>query len=369
MVSLEGTKAEVEMLLQHPDPQVLDRIVKRANHWLAIQPGVRNVKDSQAKSTPQLVFSLKAEAAFLGFTPKMLSEQLGAAYASLEVDRFFRQSQLVKVNLKLPREHRNSRADFTQMVVFNDKNQIFPLLAIADVSSELVANSISRFDGRLTRSILLEMDTDQSSGEALYASFDRDFVTQMQQQYPDFRLVSAGQVEETQASKKRLEKCIYPSVFGYLRTVGDPAKTICSAIDYHGGYSVWHSRRYFGAYLAGISVSLYSWLGMLALSGVVVNDSLLIVSGYNDYRASGEESKEAIVKACSSRFRAIFLTTVTTFAGLYPLLNGESEQAQYLIPAAASMAYGLVFATLISLFLIPLLLLVSTDIRSFVCDK
>jgi len=369
IVSLDGTRAEVQMLLQHPDPQVLNRIVKQADQWLAVQPAVLNVKDSQAKSTPQLVFSLKAEAELFGITPKMLSEQLGAAYAGLEVDRFFRQSQLVKVNLKLAREHRNSRADFTNMVVFNDKNQAFPLLAIAEVNSTLVANSISRFDGRLTRSILLEVDTKQSSAEALYASFEREFVTQLQLQYPDFRIVSAGQVEETQASKKGLRNAFIIALLGIYVLLAIPLKQYAQPLIIMAAIPFGIVGAILGHIWLEISVSLYSWLGMLALSGVVVNDSLLIVSGYNDFRASGLGRKEAIVSASSSRFRAIFLTTVTTFAGLYPLLSGESEQAQYLIPAAASMAYGLVFATIITLFLIPLLLLVSNDIKAFVCER
>jgi multidrug efflux pump subunit AcrB len=118
-----------------------------------------------------------------------------------------------------------------------------------------------------------------------------------------------------------------------------------------------------------LTVSLYSFLGVLALSGVVVNDSLLIVTCYNEQRDLGLTKIEAITEACNSRFRAIFLTTVTTFAGLYPLLNESSEQAQYLIPAAVSLAYGLVFASLITLFLIPILLLVSADIKAYITQE
>lgn len=118
-----------------------------------------------------------------------------------------------------------------------------------------------------------------------------------------------------------------------------------------------------------LSVSLYSWLGILALSGIVVNDSLLIVTSYNEKLMETKSKLEAVVQACQGRFRAVFLTSVTTFAGLYPLLSETSEQAQYLIPAAASMAYGLLFATVITLFLIPVLLLVFTDIKRFITEK
>ena len=101
----------------------------------------------------------------------------------------------------------------------------------------------------------------------------------------------------------------------------------------------------------------------------MVNDSLLIVTSYNELRKKNNSQLTAIYQACQNRFRAIFLTTVTTFAGLYPLLSETSEQAQYLIPAAASMAYGLLFATLITLFLIPILLVVSTDFKKLLTEQ
>jgi multidrug efflux pump subunit AcrB len=101
---------------------------------------------------------------------------------------------------------------------------------------------------------------------------------------------------------------------------------------------------------------------MLTLAGVVVNDSLLIVNRFNDFREQNLTLIDAATEACLSRFRAIILTSVTTFAGLYPLLTETSEQAQYLIPVAASMAYGLLFATVISLLLIPVLLVICAEI-------
>ena len=118
----------------------------------------------------------------------------------------------------------------------------------------------------------------------------------------------------------------------------------------------------FGHYIAGIQLSVLSFFGMMALTGIVVNDSLVMMTRFNQLRDDGKSLDEALVDAGSSRFRAIFLTTVTTVGGLLPLLSETSEQAQYLIPAAVSLAYGEMFATAITLVLVPLLVRISGDI-------
>ena len=110
-------------------------------------------------------------------------------------------------------------------------------------------------------------------------------------------------------------------------------------------------------------MSLLSMNGILALSGVVVNDSLLLVSRFNELRRMGQGVQDAIVESCSSRLRAVLLTSVTTFAGLYPILGETSRQAQFLIPAAASLGYGILFATVITLLLIPALVLINEDAK------
>jgi multidrug efflux pump subunit AcrB len=117
-----------------------------------------------------------------------------------------------------------------------------------------------------------------------------------------------------------------------------------------------------GHWSNGLMLSILSLNGILALSGVVVNDSLLLVSRFNALRKEGMQLKEAVIEACTSRLRAVLLTSITTFVGLYPILGETSVQAQFLIPAAASLGYGILFATAITLLLIPALLLIYEDL-------
>ena len=370
MISLTGSgNNATSIVLQHPNKALLKEISQQAKHWLKQQVAITNIKEQQAKQLPQLAFSLKAQAQTLGLTHKMLAEQLAAAYGGLEVDRFYRDNQNIKVTLQLERALRDSRSDFSQMIIFNDRGKSFPLLAVADITPSYIDNSIQRVNGLLSRSLLLEIDKSITSPELLYQRFEQQFVQKTQVSYPQFNSKRSGQLAEAQSANNDLKTAfiiallaIYVLLALPLKRYGQPL-IIMAAIPFGLVGAV------LGHLYLGLSVSLYSWLGMLALSGVVVNDSLLIVNAYNQQRLQNTTNDTNLISdlcvACQGRFRAIFLTTVTTFCGLYPLLSAQSEQAQYLIPAATSMAYGLLFATLITLFLIPILLLISTDIKHF----
>jgi len=369
MVTENGTGTGTQIFFQHPDSRILDTIVKRAQHWLNNQQGIRNVKNDQANTMPQLMFTLKPEAQLHGITRKMLANQLAAAYGGLEVDRFYRNEHVVKVYLSFPRSLRDSRTDFSRMYIFNHKNEAIPLLAVADIKTDMVQNSVSRFNGANNRSLLIDVDKELSSPEDIFQILSKEFYREVGSQYPLLKIKRAGELQETVDTKSGLVTAfiialmaIYILLALPLKRYGQPL-LIMAAIPFGVVGAI------LGHLWLGLSLSLYSWLGILTLSGVVVNDSLLIVTGYNELRKTASSQLTAIYQACQNRFRAIFLTTVTTFAGLYPLLNETSEQAQYLIPAAASMAYGLLFATLITLFLIPILILVASDIKRFLTGK
>ena len=369
ITSIEGSGNGVEIILQHPDSKILALIVAEAKEWLGHHLGIRNVKETQANPTGQLMFTLKPEAQLFGITRKMLADQIASAYGGLEVDRFYRDEERVKVYLNLKRSLRDSRSDFSQLYIYNAKNEAIPLLAVANIKTSLVNNVVNRYDGFNTRSLLLDVDKGITSPELVYAALEQSFHGEMLSKYPLFTLKRAGELEETMETKSGLVTAFVIALMAIFVLLAIPLKRYGQPLIIMAAIPFGIVGALLGHQWLGLAVSLYSWLGMLTLSGVVVNDSLLIVSAYNDLNKEGTSKVNAICRACQSRFRAIFLTTITTFAGLYPLLNETSAQAQYLIPAAASMAYGLLFATIITLFLIPVLLLISADIKDFLTAK
>ena len=369
IVSLEGTGNATKIIFQHPDGKILADIVDEAKAWLSNQQGISNVKEKQANTMGQLMFTLKPEAQLFGITRKMLAEQVASAYGGLEVDRFYRNEHRVKVYLNFKRSLRDSRADFSQMYVFNGDNEAIPLLAIANIETSLVDNVVNRYDGLNSRSLLLDVDKTVTSPELIYLALEKKFYRKILNKYPLFTLKRAGELEETVETKNGLVTAFIIALMAIYVLLAIPLKRYGQPLIIMAAIPFGIVGAVLGHVWLGLAVSLYSWLGMLTLSGVVVNDSLLIVNAYNELNKQATSKLTAICRACQSRFRAIFLTTITTFAGLYPLLNETSEQAQYLIPAAASMAYGLLFATLITLFLIPVLLLICADIKEFLTAK
>ncbi|CAH9049673.1 Antibiotic efflux pump membrane transporter ArpB [Pseudoalteromonas holothuriae] len=365
-VSLEGTSAGTYIRLNHPDINKLNEISEFTKQWLTRQEGVNNVLEENLSAMPQLAFTLKPEAQLFGITHRMLSEQLATAYGGLELDRFYRDEHRVKLYLTFHQQMRDSRSDLNSLYIYNDKGQPIPLSAVADVETTTVNNTLTRFNGELTRSLKIDVDKSVISPEQLYTQLERIYNRSVKSQYPNAGLKRAGELEQTVESTKGLGVAftvaialIYVLLAIPLKRYGQPLLIVFSVPFGLVGAVLGHV-------WLGLSVSLYSWLGMLTLSGVVVNDSLLIVNRYNQLCHELDSKVDAVRQACLDRFRAIFLTTITTFAGLLPLLNETSEQAQYLIPAAVSLAYGLLFATLICLILMPTLLIISSDIKAFV---
>ncbi|BBN80643.1 acriflavin resistance protein [Pseudoalteromonas sp. A25] len=365
-VSLEGTGAGTHIRLSHPNIDRLNEISDYTKQWLARQEGVNNVLEENLSSMPQLTFTLKPEAQLFGITHRMLSEQLATAYGGLELDRFYRDEHRVKMYLTLHQQLRDSRSDLNSLYIYNEQGQPIPLSAVANVETTTVNNTLTRFNGELTRSLKVDVDKSVVSPEQLYTELEAVFASHVRPQYPGAGLKRAGELEQNVESTKGLGVAftvaialIYVLLAIPLKRYGQPLLIVFSVPFGLVGAVLGHV-------WLGLSVSLYSWLGMLTLSGVVVNDSLLIVNRYNQLCHELDSKVDAVRQACLDRFRAIFLTTITTFAGLLPLLNETSEQAQYLIPAAVSLAYGLLFATVICLILMPTLLIISSDIKAFV---
>ncbi|ASP39518.1 hypothetical protein CHH28_12910 [Bacterioplanes sanyensis] len=364
-VSVEGSAVGNQIIVQHPNVETLGTQTHAVKQWLLAQPGVRSVKDTNAAYMPQLSFTLKPEAQLYGISRRMLAEQLAAGFGGLEVDRFFRGQARVKMYLTLAPQARDSRADLANFYIFNNDGQRFPLSSIATLEASQASNLFYRHNGALSRNLVVDIDKSIASPGQIFQQLNTTYLPQLQQQHPRLDLLPAGELEEVSESQKGLLTAFALAMLGIYILLAVPLQRYWQPLIIMAAIPIGLVGAIIGHVVLGLTVSLYSWLGMLALSGVVVNDSLLIVNRFNEYRAQGLELQNAVIQSCLSRFRAIILTSVTTFAGLYPLLSETSEQAQYLIPAAASMAYGLLFATVISLVLIPIILVICADVAAW----
>ncbi|OZG69748.1 multidrug transporter [Hahella sp. CCB-MM4] len=332
--------------------------------YLLAFDGVSNLRDDLKQGKPQLYLKLKPEAIHLGFTNEILASQIGARFGGMEVQRLYRDGQEVKVMIKDGLEYRDTVADLLDARVLNDKGQWFPVMSVASIESSYATDYISRRDGERVNTLRAALDKSLVSPSELGAALFENIVPQLKQRYPLVKITTSGELEEIGNIRGGLIKALIFTCVLIYALLAIPLKSYWQPFVIMSVIPFGFIGAAMGHLIMDVPLSILSFFGMLALAGVVVNDSLVMMTRYNQAREEGETVHKALQLAGLGRFQAIFLTTVTTVAGLSPLMMETSEQAQYLIPAAISLAYGEIFATAITLILIPLLIAISHDLAT-----
>ncbi|MCV6598001.1 MAG: efflux RND transporter permease subunit [Mangrovicoccus sp.] len=324
--------------------------------------GVDNIRDSLAGGQPQLALRLKPDAIGLGFTPESLARQVGLGFGGAEVQKIQRDGREMKVILRLEDGARDEIGDVLGARIRSSGGAWLPLSAVAEIDGGYVPGELQRFNGKLVNTVSATIDRSQVAPQEVAQAIFEGFGNSLGEIYPGVELKGGGELEEINEIQGGLKRAlllavvlIYVLMAVPLKSYGQPLLILAIIPFGFIGAAVGHL-------IMGLPLSLFSFFGMLALAGVVVNDSLVMLTRYRDLRETGMAAAEAAHKAALSRFQAIFLTTATTVIGLLPLLTESSEQAQYLIPAAASLAFGELFGTALMLLLMPALLLISHDL-------
>ncbi|AZZ91978.1 efflux RND transporter permease subunit [Hahella sp. KA22] len=328
--------------------------------------GVENMESTLKVGQPQITLSLTDSGRALGLTTAQLSAQVQQNFQGYEAQSFQRGKDEVKVKIRYPSSDRSHVDDLVNARVRTDDGRVLPLLSVAKLESSYVANEITRVDRKQVAVVTADVDKNITSPQEILTVLQNGELHKLQLDYPGLTVNFGGEATEQAETSASFIKAFALALFGIyallaipLRSYGQPL-IIMTAIPFGVVGAI------LGHWMVGISMSLLSLFGVLALSGVVVNDSLLIVAEFNEARQSGMAVKEAVKHACASRLRAILLTSSTTFVGLAPLIYETSVQAQFLIPAAVALGYGILFATVITLVLIPVLLAISEDMRSLI---
>jgi multidrug efflux pump subunit AcrB len=353
----------ISVELSHPDIPTLERAAVKLADRLRSFPGVHGIDDGVAGGKPQIDLELKPEARALGLTEMELARQLRSAYFGAEAVRQQRGRDEVRTYVRLPLEERQSEYGFEQLIVRTPQGGEMPLAQAAWVERDRSYTSIERVDGR--RTVTVEADVDQAVTNA--QEVNRDLTTSLLpalvEEFPDLTFSFGGEQEQQAEILDSLKRngllaafVIFAMLAAVFRSYVQPL-IIMSAIPFGFIGAV------LGHVIFGYDLSLMSMLGLVALSGVAVNDSIVFVDAINHYRQSGSPPRVASVEAGAGRFRPILLTSITTFGGLMPMLLETSLQARFLIPMAISLACGVMFATFTTLILVPSLYLIVEDMR------
>lgn len=350
-----GGGEPIRLEVFHPDPAVAHSAALSLGERLRMLPGLTAIDDGLRAGKPAFEIRLKKGAPPMGLTAEAVANQIRHRFHGTEALRFVRGGNEVKVMVRLSGAERGRREALENVLLKNPGGALVPLTAVADIVQSRTATGLARRDGRrifpVTADIRFGLD-----GDVVEAVLEEKILPALKAEFPGLSIGLGGEEEEEAASLGALGKgfvvavgLIYLLLALHFNTYRQPL-LVLSVVPFSGIGAIW------GHVLLGVDLSIVSVIGIVAMAGVVVNDSLVLVTAYNRQRAGGDGHRAAILNAACQRFRPILLTSVTTICGLTPLLLERSEQAQFLIPAAVSLSFGLLFGTVITLVLLPGLL-------------
>ncbi|WP_153557354.1 efflux RND transporter permease subunit [Roseimaritima sediminicola] len=362
-----GYRRDIRIDLSHSDIDVLEKAAKAFVARAEQYANVQDVNDNFNRGKNQYDFRLRPEGRALGLTDEGLGEQLrGAFFGSLAL-RMLRGTNEIEVRVKLPENQREDIHHLEDLVVRTPDGAEVPLLDVAGLEKSTAFASINRRDGRRVVSVGMTVEPKRAINTVLTALRDEE-LPRLRSDYPGISWTFEGSDAEMRRATASLWgsfglalAVIYSLLAIAFRGYVQPL-IVLVAIPFGIVGAI------FGHMLLGYDLSLVSLMGVIALSGVVINDSLIMIDYANGQRDS-QTPFAAILSAGLRRFRPIMLTTVTTFGGLMPLIFEDSLQAQYIIPMAISLGFGILFATSIILVLVPCLYLILEDLRKLLTPR
>ena len=348
--------------LMSKDEDLLRAASEEMRAFLAEIDGVANIRDGLVGGQPELKLRLRPDARNLGFTAETLASQIGYGFGGAEVTRVRRDGAEVRVVVQNARAARDTIHDLMQTRLRSDTGVWVPLGTVAEIEGAYVAGAVHRRDGQRMNTVMASIDRSLVAPSEVGQAVFEQLVPALAAKYPTVKVAAAGELEEMGEIQGGLTRALMLAAVLIYVLMAVPLKSYWQPVVILAIVPFGFIAASVGHLIMGVSLSLFSFFGMLALTGVVVNDSLVMITRYNQAREEGETVAEALHDAGIGRFQAIFLTTATTVIGLMPLLTETSEQAQYLIPAAVSLAFGELFGTALMLLLVPVLIAIAEDV-------
>jgi len=344
------------------DAQLLEQASADMQSFLRDIEGLSNIRDNLAGGQPELRLRLRPEARSLGFTAETLASQIGFGFGGAEVTRIRRDGAEIRVVVLNADSSRDTIDDLMRTRLRSTAGTWVPLVTVAEIDGAYTAGAIDRRDGQRMNTISASVDRGLVAPEEVGQAVFEQLVPDLAKRYPTVRVVAAGELEEMGEIRGGLVQALLLAAVLIYVLMAVPLKSYWQPVIILAIVPFGFVAAAVGHLIMGVSLSLLSFFGMLALTGVIVNDSLVMITRYNQARAQGSTAETALNQAGIGRFQAIFLTTATTVIGLLPLLTETSEQAQYLIPAAISLAFGELFGTALMLLLVPVLIAIAEDV-------
>ena len=356
----------VSVELSAPTPDKLDRTVAAVQDSLRRFGGVFDIKSDQEQGKRELELEMKPGARTLGLSLNDLAGQVRAAFFGIESYRLQRGQNEVRVYTRLPDDQRNSIEDLHDYRIRTAAGAQVPLEEVADVSFGYSPSQINRQDGRRVVTVTADVDPSATTGNAVKSSLQSSVLPNIQRAIPGATFTFGGQQRQQRKAQSALIIGFLLALFAIYALLAIPFRSYLQPLVIMSTIPFAWIGALLGHLLLDISLGLLSIYGIVGLSGVIVNDALVMLDFANEQRAEGQSWPDALVRAGQMRFRPILLTSLTTFLGLFPIIIEQSVQAQFLIPMAVSLGVGIVFGTGVLMFIVPALAMLQDDVVAWV---
>ena len=364
-----GGGYDIEFQLSGTDLDQLAAAAMELRTVMADYDGVFDISDTFGAPQEEIQLRLLPAADMLGITVQDLASQVRFAFFGAEAQRIQRDDEEVRVMVRYPLSERQSIGNLETMRVRTADGREVPFSAVAEAVEADGYSTITRVNGVRAVNVRARVDKENVEPFAIIRELRSDQIPEILAKYPNVRFGLEGASQEEQDAIGALLIGFVFAMFGIYALMAIPLKSYSQPLIIMSVIPFGMVGAVVGHFVLGMPISILSLFGIVALAGVVVNDSLILVDYVNQERQEGQSMKEAVVDAGCARFRAIVLTSLTTFAGLLPIVLERSLQAKMVIPMAVSLAFGILFATVITLLLIPCLYIVLEDFKGYVGRK
>lgn len=360
--SLFSPGEAINVQLSSPDVEALRDAADELKVAIAGYPGAYDVADSYRAGKQEIKLNIGEEAETLGLTLSNLARQVRQAFYGEEAQRIQRGRDDVRIMVRFPEQARRSLGDLETMRIRTPQGNEVPFSQVATANFGRGYASIRRVNRNRVINVTAGVDDTKGNANEIIAELESNVLPRIISRHPELRYSLEGQSREQADTMKSLLFGLVFALIAIYALMAIPFKSyiqpliVMTAIPFGLVGAIW------GHVLMGMNLTILSMFGAVALTGVVINDSLVMVDYVNQRRREGMSLGEAIRVAGCARFRPILLTSITTFAGLTPLLLEKSMQAQFLIPMAISLGFGVLFATFVTLMIVPSCYLILEDI-------
>lgn len=359
---LVSVGAPVNVQLSDPNPEIVDAAAIQLMAELNRFAGVFDIESDQDEGLQEIQLRLKPEARSLGVTLQDVALQVRAAFFGSEALRVQRGREDVRIYIRLPEDERNSITDVERFRVRVPGGEV-ALATLADVSFGKAPSVIRRTDGRRITTVTADIDDEIVTGQELADAINNEIMPKLKADYPQLLYTLGGEQEEQAESFGDLGRAFVFALLAIYVLLAIPFRSYVQPLIIMAVIPFGIIGALIGHLLLGLQLVVLSIFGIIALSGVIVNGSLVMIDFINENLRDGMGIEDAIIDGAKSRFRPIMLTSLTTFLGVAPITFETSLQAQFLVPMAASLGFGVLFGAFILQLLIPALALLEYRAR------